>query len=74
MPAVAMGAGRSLLLRLHHFLATIRAGGRHVMAQMHFTGGRLDRDRCRGEEVVGAMHTALGWGLFVLLDSHEKLQ
>ena len=63
--------GGLLALGLGNLLATIDAGGRHVVAQMHFTGGRLDGQRGRHEEIVGTMHTALGRGLLVLLDSHE---
>ena len=37
---------------------------------LHFTGGRLDRQRRRGEEIVCTMHAALGGGLLVLLDCH----
>ncbi len=44
-----------------------------MVAQVDFAGGRLDGQRGRNQEIVGTMHTALGRGLLVLLNSHEKL-
>lgn len=65
--------GKLLALGLGNLLATIDAGRRHVVTQVHFTGGRLDSQRGGNQEIVGTMHTALGRGLFVLLNSHETL-
>ena len=42
----------------------------YMVAQMDFAGGRLDRQRRGGQEIVGAMHAALGRGFFILLNSH----
>jgi hypothetical protein len=40
------------------------------MAQMNLAGGRLERQRRIGQEIMGAMHATLGRGLLVLLDCH----
>jgi hypothetical protein len=40
------------------------------MAQVDFAGGRFDRQRGIGEEVVGPVHAALGRRLLVLLNCH----
>ena len=44
-----------------------------MVTQVHFAGGRLDGQRGGNQEIVRTVHTALGRGLLVLLDSHEKL-
>jgi hypothetical protein len=43
------------------------------MAQMGFTSGRLNRNARHRQTVVRTVHTALGGGLFVLLDGHDGL-
>ena len=45
---------------LDDFFAAIVARRRHMVAQMRFTGGWLDGQRWVGQEVVRAMHAALG--------------
>src|SRR5690606_5212935 len=71
--ARARGCGASLLVgfRLHHFLAAIKTVRADVVAPVHFAGGRLDRKRGIREEVVRAVHAALGRRLLVLLDGHD---
>jgi hypothetical protein len=58
---------------LHDLAAAIEAVGADVVAQMRFTGGRLNGQRRVGQEIMRAMHTALGRGLLVLLDCHFLL-
>jgi hypothetical protein len=63
---------RLVVLRLDDFPATIVAIGADVVAQMHFARARLDGQwRCI-EEIVRAMHAALGCRFFVLLDCHDN--
>jgi len=40
------------------------------VTQMRFTGGGLDSQRGRGQEIMGAVHATLGRGLLVLLNGH----
>ena len=56
-----------LALGFHDLLAAIHAAGADVMAQMHFTRGRLDRERRRSEEIMCTVHATLRRGLLVLL-------
>ncbi len=44
-----------------------------MMTQMHFASTWLGGQRRGGEEVVRTVHTALGRGFLILLDSHERL-
>jgi hypothetical protein len=44
-----------------------------MVTQVHLTRGRLNRQRWVGEKIVCTVHTTLGGGFFVLLDSHFKL-
>src|SRR6185295_3413301 len=64
---------RLVVLALDDFLAAVIAGGTHVMAQVHFTRGRLHRERRAGKGVVRAVHAALRWGFSVLRDCHDSL-
>jgi hypothetical protein len=38
---------------------------------MRFTGGWLDTQLRRDQEVVRTVHAALGWGLLILLNCHD---
>jgi hypothetical protein len=55
---------------LDDFAATIKAVGADMVAQVRFTRSRLNSQRRIGQEIVRAMHAALGRGFFVLLDCH----
>src|SRR5690606_30156847 len=57
-------------LGLDDLAAAVEAIRADVMAQMHFAGGRLDRQRGRGQRVVRTVHATLGRGLLVLLNGH----
>jgi hypothetical protein len=54
------------------FFAAVEAGGRHMVAQVRLTRSWLNSQRWIGQEVMGAMHAALGRGFFVLLNSHFR--
>lgn len=62
--------GGLFALALGDFLAAVIPARADMVAQMHLARRRLDSQRRRREEIMSAMHTALGRGLFVLLDSH----
>jgi len=49
-------------------IVTIRAD---VMTQVRFTSGWLHSQRRNAQVIVRAVHTALGWGLLILLDGHD---
>jgi hypothetical protein len=58
---------------LQHLATTVKAVGADVVTQVNFTGGGLHRGAWRGQGVVRTVHTALGRGLFVLLNGHGRL-
>jgi hypothetical protein len=60
-----------VVLGLENFTATVEAVRADVVTQMRFTGGWLDTQLRRDQEVVRAVHTALGWGLLILLNCHD---
>jgi hypothetical protein len=66
-------SGRRLLVvfGLEYFTATVEAVRADVVTQVRFTGGWLDTQLRRDQEVVRAVHTALGWGLLILLNCHD---
>jgi len=57
---------------LDYLFATVKAGRADVVAQVILTRGRLDRGRRAGQKIMGAVHAALGWGLFILLNCHDN--
>jgi hypothetical protein len=61
-----------VVLGLQNLATTVKTVGADVMATMRFTGGRLNCDRWRHQEVVRTMHAALGRGFLVLLNSHDN--
>ena len=66
-----MAYALSVCLGLENLATTIKACWADVMAQMRFTGGRLDRGARGAQGIVSAVHATLGWGLLVLLNSHD---
>jgi hypothetical protein len=66
-----MGVGRSVVLRLDDFLATIVAIRAHVVAQMNFAGAWLDSQGQRVQEVMRTVHATLGRRFLVLLNCHD---
>ena len=56
---------------LEYFTATVEAVRADVVTQMRLTGGWLDTQLRRDQEVVRAVHAALGWGLLILLNCHD---
>src|SRR5882672_11478261 len=66
-----LGAGPLLVfLALDDFFAAVIPIGAYMMAAVHLAGGRLDRRRRVGKEIVRAMHATPRRGLLVLLDCH----
>jgi len=61
-----------VVLGLENFTATVEAVRADVVTQMRFTRGWLDTQLRRDQEVVRAVHTALGWGLLILLNCHDN--
>jgi hypothetical protein len=59
-----------IFLGLDDFPAAVITVGADVMTQMDFTGFRVHRQRRTGQKIMRAVHTALGWRFFVLLDCH----
>jgi hypothetical protein len=70
---ILLNARRRLLVVLgfENFTATVEAVRADVVTQVRFTGGWLDTQLRRDQEVVRAVHTALGWGLLILLNCHD---
>ena len=62
-----------VVLGLEDLAATIKAVRADMVTQMGFARGRLDGNRCRREEIVRTMHTALRRGFLVLSNSHDLL-
>jgi hypothetical protein len=61
-----------VVLGLEHFTATIKAIRADMVTHVRFPGSRLDSQLRRNQEIVRAMHAALGWGLLILLNSHDN--
>jgi len=59
-------------LGLEDLTTAIIAVRADMMAQVRFTGSRLYSQRRDAQVIVGAVHTALGWRLLVLLDGHDN--
>jgi hypothetical protein len=60
-----------VVLGLEDFTATVETVRADVVTQVRFTGRRLDREVRGDEEIVRAVHAALGRGLLVLLNCHD---
>src|SRR6185436_245455 len=60
-------------LGLQDLAAAVEAGRADVVAQVHFTSGRLDAGAGTDQCVVRTVHAALGRRLLVLLDGHGTL-
>jgi hypothetical protein len=58
---------------LQHLASTVKTGRTDVMTQVNFTRGGLNRNAWNNQSIVRTVHTALGRGFFVLLDSHNSL-
>jgi hypothetical protein len=52
------------------FTTTVEAVRADVVTQVGFTGGWLDAQLWSNQEIVRTVHTALRWGLLVLLNCH----
>jgi hypothetical protein len=59
-------------LGFDHLLATVKAGRADVVAQVGLARGWLNRGRRVGQKIMGAVHAALGWGFFILLNCHDN--
>src|ERR1700682_6384532 len=68
----ALRPGALFALGLQYFLAAVMTARADVVAQVHLARGRLDGERRIHEEIVGAVHAALGRGFLVLLDGHLR--
>src|SRR5687767_13542374 len=64
-------SGLLLALGLEDLLAPVISVGADVMPQVHFAGGRLERQRRIGQRIVRAVHAALRGRLPVLLYCHD---
>jgi hypothetical protein len=60
-----------VVLGLEDFTTTVEAVRANVVTQVRLTGGWLDTQLRRDQEVVRAVHAALGWGLLILLNCHD---
>jgi hypothetical protein len=60
-----------VVLGLEDFTTTVKAVRADVVTQVGFTGRWFDTQLRRDQEVVRAVHTALGWGLLILLNCHD---
>jgi hypothetical protein len=60
-----------VVLGLQHFATTVEAVRADVVTQVGFTGGWLDCQLRSNQEIVRTVHTALRWGLLVLLNCHD---
>jgi hypothetical protein len=58
-------------LGLDYLLTAVKAGRADVVTQMSLARGWLNCDCRVGQKIMGAVHTTLGWGLFILLNCHE---
>ena len=71
--AAADVAQRFVGLGLDDLLAAVVAARADMVAQMHLAADRLDGERRIGQEVVRAVHAALGSRFLVLLNSHVSV-
>jgi hypothetical protein len=60
-----------VVLGLQDFATTVEAVRADVVAQVGFTGGWLDCQVWGNQEIVRTVHTALRWGLLILLNCHD---
>jgi hypothetical protein len=58
---------------LQNLTATVKTVGADVVTQVDFTRGGLHGSTGGRQSVVRTVHTALGRGLFVLLNGHGRL-
>jgi hypothetical protein len=72
---ICLKPGRRLLvvLGLEDFTATVKTVRADVVTQVRFTGGWLDAQLWRDQEVVRTVHTALRRGFLILLNCHDTL-
>jgi hypothetical protein len=56
---------------LEDFTTTVEAVRADVVTQVGFTGGWLDTQLWSYQEIVRTVHTALRWGLLILLNCHD---
>jgi hypothetical protein len=59
-----------LAFGLDYLFATVKAGWADMVTQMGLARGRLDRRCGVGQKIMGAVHTTLGRGFFILLYCH----
>jgi hypothetical protein len=65
-------AGLFVVLGLQDLATTVVTVRADVMAHMRFTCGWFDAQLWGNQEIMRTMHAALGWGLLVLLNSHDN--
>jgi hypothetical protein len=65
--------GSGFRFGLQHLATTVETGGADVVTQVGFTRGGFNCNARNNQSIVRAVHTALGRGLFVLLDGHDPL-
>jgi hypothetical protein len=63
---------RLFALGLDYLLTAVKTGSTDVVTQMGLTRGRFNRYRGGSQKIMGAVHTTLGWGLFILLYCHDN--
>ena len=65
--------GSGFRFGLQHFATTVKTSGADVVTQVGLASGGLYGNARNNQSIVRAVHTALGRGLFVLLDGHDPL-
>jgi hypothetical protein len=58
---------------LQHLATTVKTGGADVVTQVGFTRSGFHSNARNNQSIVRTVHTALGRGLFILLDGHDPL-
>jgi hypothetical protein len=72
-PTTAYAAKLLNRLGFDHLAATVKAVRAYVVTQMGFASGWLYCNAWGNQSIVRAVHTALGWRFFVLLNCHGGL-
>jgi hypothetical protein len=55
-----------------YFTTAIKTVRADMVTHMRFTSSWLDSQLRSNQEIVRTMHAALGWGLLILLNSHDN--
>jgi hypothetical protein len=72
MPKKKPGRRLLVVFGLQDLATTVETVRADVVTQVRFAGGWLDCQVWCNQEVVRTVHTALRWGFFILLNSHDN--